>query len=442
MRALPCLSSLVLVAATAGGCTRGREEPREAAPVVELQTTPEPAPVDAALAEARAKLGAGDEAGAVAAFDRALAALPDAPDNAARRHDVRCALASVFNNRAQRLFEKDARVGEDEARRALALCPDNDVIKGNLAALLNERAHREGVANADARGRAIAWMEESLKLRDDGPVHANLGAAYFMDDKLEDAVRHLEIAQRMLPDDVGVPKLLADARRKLDVEGGFRDQRHQHFVAKFEGYAQERLAWSALDLLEQAYFSVGSRLNLYPADPITVVIYTGDQYKQAVNLPDWVQGSYDGKIRIREGALAAANGELQSMLRHEYTHALVATLPSRVPAWMNEGLAKYFESDDVGNALAFVKRTRAKLPLTAWDTLQLPSFTGISDTQEAQLAYAISMSLVAALVEKRGEYALQSLMSRLKNGETFEDAFTSTYAVSPRGHYDAWAESL
>jgi hypothetical protein len=408
----------------------GRPETSEAAHVAADDHT-------RAIREARRKVAGGDEAGAIAALDAVIAVLPE---GSPERTSASCELATIFNNRAERIFRKDPRLGEADMRRARELCPGAERIAQNLAAVLFARALEEDRASAAGRTRAIAFLNEAVEL-DGTRVEALLVIADLKLQENEPTVG-LELLQRaraLAPDDARVAARLGAAEKTARVELGFRDTRHNHFVARFEGYAQERIAWQALDLLEQAYFSVGKSLNLYPSDPITVVIYTGAQYQQATSLPDWAAGSFDGKIRIREGSLAAERGELKALLWHEYTHAVLATLPVPLPAWLNEGLAKHFEGEGSA-AKAALAQARGALP--GWDVMQQRSFTGIADPAQARLAYAMATGLVASLVEKRGEYALQGLLSRLKQGEDLEQAFLGTYAVTPRQHFESWVRGL
>lgn len=437
------LGPLLVVSA----CPTTREQPAPApapghgpAAVAAPALTVISALTDDRLQGARRQLAGGDEAGAVAALDALLA---DLPESSPRRREVSCELATVFNNRAQRIFPRDPRLGERDLRQAHALCPTAPQIQANLTSLLVSRAAAEDRSGEEGRARAADLLREALLLDDArADAHALLGDILLVDDDPHAGLAHLRRAAALAPTEARIAARLAEAERTAAVEAGFKDNRHNHFVARFEGYAQERLAWSALDLLEQAYFSIGGKLNVFPAEPITVVIYTGDQYKQATSLPDWAAGSFDGKIRVREGSLAAERGQLEPLLRHEYTHAVVATLPGRLPAWMNEGLANHFEGEDGAAATAWVSRARGRGPLPGWEVLERPSFTSLADANEAALAYAMATGLVHALVDKRGEYSLQTLMSRLRSGEDFPTAFTNTYAVSPREHYDAWVDSL
>ncbi|HEY4223263.1 MAG TPA: hypothetical protein VGO62_18020, partial [Myxococcota bacterium] len=273
------------------------------------------------------------------------------------------------------------------------------------------------------------------------PAQRSLGEVLVVDEDFAGALVHLRAALALTPDDAKLRARIAEIEKKAAVEGSFRDARHNHFTARFEGYAEEQLSWTALDLLDKAYFSIGATLDTYPTEPITVVIYTGDQYKQATDAPDWSAGIYDGTIRVREGNIVAASGALEGLLRHEYTHAVLATWKTPLPAWFNEGLAMYFEG--TGDAAAQIcARAKRDGTLTSFADLDKPSLIGMSDNDAARTAYAMSATVVRALVDRRGEYALQSLASRLKAGESFANAFNETYATSPRAFVDAWVESL
>jgi hypothetical protein len=212
-------------------------------------------------------------------------------------------------------------------------------------------------------------------------------------------------------------------------------------VARFEGYAQEQLAWTALDELEEAYFSVGRALDVFPREPITVIIYTGDQYKRAVNVPDWSSGVFDGKIRIAEGQIAAERGQLRAILRHEYTHAVLATLNVPLPTWVNEGLAEHFEGSDVEQSTQLCARAKEQGVVLTYAEVAGPFIT-IQDRTRAQLAYAAATSMIGALVASRGAYSLVTFASHLKRGEAFDSSFRDTFAVTPEQHFQRWWSAL
>ena len=69
-------------------------------------------------------------------------------------------------------------------------------------------------------------------------------------------------------------------------------------------------------------------------DPIAVVLYTGEQFRDITRAPSWAAGAYDGVIRVPMRGALDKREELDRVLSHEFTHALIRTLASRgVPAW-------------------------------------------------------------------------------------------------------------
>src|SRR4029077_4668389 len=112
--------------------------------------------------------------------------------------------------------------------------------------------------------------------------------------------------------------------------------------------AEAALAAKALDSLEHAYWRISDTLGTYPAQPIAVVLYTGEQFRDITRSPEWAAGAYDGTIRVPMRGALDDEKELDRVLSHELAPALVRTLsPSAIPTWLNEGLATVFESDDL-----------------------------------------------------------------------------------------------
>lgn len=443
----PFVSAALLVFAIApAACSRERAAP----PVVVIAPAVPAAlplperddPVEDALQAARATLAGGDDAKAMFAFDQLIAALPEGE----RRDAVRCELAVVLNNRALRAagadLASDPRSTDLDTRRAVELCPENARLARSRARWLVARAAAEPRGEHEARARALPWLAQSIALNDDdADAHLLAGELLLLEEDVPSTLVHLRRAAALRPDDERLASRLADLEGKASVEGSFRDNRREHFIARFEGFAHEQLSWTALAHLEKAYFAVGAKLNLFPKEPITVVIYTGEQYRQVTDVPDWAAGSFDGKIRVREGSLTLQQGELENLLRHEYTHAALATLPAPLPTWINEGLAQYLAGEDRGHRERDCRRAKASGGLLSYQELS-GSFVKIIEAERARLAYAMAFLLVQDLVERRGEYALQTLTSRLARGEPFDDAFTATYAMTPGKAYTALVDAL
>ena len=196
-------------------------------------------------------------------------------------------------------------------------------------------------------------------------------------------------------------------RMLLDVGSGF--------TVSFEGPEDSALAAQVLDSLDRALTRVGAVLGVVPLAPIPVMLYTDQQFRDITKAPMWAAGAYDGVIRLPvRGALADA-AELDRVVAHELTHALVRTLTSRaVPSWLNEGLATALERDGGPPELANVD----PMPLAS-----IRRFDGLTGAAAAR-AYTTSALAVQRLLDDAGGVAVANLLRDLGEGVDFETAFT------------------
>jgi tetratricopeptide (TPR) repeat protein len=435
---------LLVVVSLVGGCGRKKRPPPAVVPApveVEAEAFEGPRAFEAALAlahkQTQGPLTADRAAAALAAFDRAEGLASDDQDAKLR---VVCGRATLLATRARpqhvpaaaldlgeaesflRLAHKDL----ETAERTGAPCPDDQAIRLGLADVLVQRA-RAG----EPAPRRLAMLREATQLHADHPAAwVDLAHALEEADEVVEAAAAAARALKLLPDHQGLRALSERLSRQAGVEGSFKSARHSHFVARFEGYGEERLAWGVLDQLERARFSVGKALDLHPADPITVVIYTGAQYQQVTALPDWSGGAFDGKIRIREGSLADSRGTLEDTLVHEYVHAaLRTTVPGEVPVWFHEGLAQQFEKNRPPAREVLARTGKAPLHQMNQPFIRL-------DADNAHRAYATAHAIVALMVERRGNWGLSQLLAEMKRGRSFDEALQASFATTLA---DLWA---
>lgn len=407
---------VVVAAILALGPACERATAREVPPPSVAGPSPAPAsaldPLDLARREARRRLDAGDLEGAILGL---VAALPPATDTSPTAQALRCDHAALLSRRAA--AASDLRARERDLRDGLRSCPDEPALVRGLADTLLGRARAAG-----DDGARLGWLKESVALHATPAALVDLALLHERQDDPAAALAAVTQAEGLAGGDARVTSLKERLARTASVEQTFKSARHSHFVARFEGHAEERLAWSALDTLEQAYFSVGKALDLHPVERITVVIYTGEQYRQATRGPDWSTGLFDGKIRIREGALAADKGTLEDTLVHEYVHAALHTLPVKVPPWFHEGLAQHFEAGRPAPG-----RVMARVGVAPRDALDVP-FTQLP-AEVVPAAYATAHAVVERMVERRGQWGLNQLIAELKGGRDFNDAVLRAFAV-------------
>jgi Peptidase MA superfamily/Tetratricopeptide repeat len=244
------------------------------------------------------------------------------------------------------------------------------------------------------------------------------GQVLYRKGDLDGAIGVYEQALVYAPGDPRFAAKLDEWRREAELHGRFAQRLGDHFTVLFEGPAEEEIAAKAVELLEAAYWRIGTAIGAYPNEPVTVVLYTQEQFRDITRSPSWAAGAFDGRIRVPiRGALRNPR-ELERILSHEFTHALVRSLaPRGVPQWLSEGLAVTFEPA-AKPAPSRGTDAAAVVPLAQLEK----SFGGLSGDQ-ARLAYVESASAVRALIDQSGMPAILNLLQNLGDGMSFDAAF-------------------
>jgi hypothetical protein len=185
-------------------------------------------------------------------------------------------------------------------------------------------------------------------------------------------------------------------------------------------HGSRRFEQQVLAELERAYDQLDKYLGLRPQRRIEVVIYDATVFdRQFANAFRFAAaGFYHGVIRIR--GVTRLDVPLARVLHHELVHAaLDAAAPSyRPPAWLNEGLAEWFEARTQGKrnlsgaergALVEAGRRGVLFSLAA---LSVPTL-GHLDPDAARLAYLQSFGMIEFLAHQKGERSLRDLCDGL-----------------------------
>jgi tetratricopeptide (TPR) repeat protein len=311
----------------------------------------------------------------------------------------------------------------DAFTRAAALAPQNAplALSAGFAATMLGRS-------ADAR----TWLERALTL-DPRLVEAStlLGYVLYQQGKVAEAIAVYERAIGYAPQHAELRKTLDQWKRESKVENRFYEARSAHFTVMFEGPADDIAARRVVDVLEQAYLRIGGALSAYPDEPITVVLYTRQQFFDVTRSPGWAGGLYDGRIKVPVAGAAPRTEELRRVLDHEFAHALVASIGGpRVPIWLNEGLATALEPGGLEWSARVLEASKERLTLGRVQA----GLDNLTDPQVA-LAYAQSAVAVKRLMDLRGTASITVLLSSLRQGTSIADAFQQ--AMSMR--YDEFA---
>jgi hypothetical protein len=207
-------------------------------------------------------------------------------------------------------------------------------------------------------------------------------------------------------------------RREFDLQLRMQQAFGDRFAVSFEGPAEDVLAAKAVSSLSHALDRICPVLNTYPTRTIPVVLYTTEQFSDITRAPAWAAGAYDGTIRVPMRGALDEEGELDRVLAHELTHALVHTLAAAaIPTWLNEGLATALES----TSLDWARQTVAHAQPVSLAVLAR-SFNRLTGGQ-AKLAYATSALVVQRMLDEAGGIAVANLIHDLGDGVDFETAF-------------------
>jgi tetratricopeptide (TPR) repeat protein len=261
-----------------------------------------------------------------------------------------------------------------------------------------------------------------------------LGDILYREGDIDEAIRVYDMALKHDPANAMVKERLEKLRKEAELHSGFFQSQGAHFTVLFEGPADEQLAARALDILEGAYWRVGTALSTFPERVIPVVLYTQEQFRDITRSPQWAAGAYDGRIRIPVRGALANERELERVLTHEFTHALVQSVaPKGVPTWLNEGLAVMFEPEGESWTDSELASSDKRLTLE-----QLGKGFGGLSTTDARIAYAQSAAVVRALLDQGGPSVVVSILQDLARGDTFATTLERRLAMP----FDAFIASL
>jgi tetratricopeptide (TPR) repeat protein len=278
------------------------------------------------------------------------------------------------------------------------------------------------VAQVQGRDRdAIALLTQALEIDPRlGVAAAILGELVYRQGEVD---RAIQLYERALPD--APAAVAASMRLRLDawkqeaaLPQNHEALKHDRFSISFDGPVQQELAARALRVLDEAFWRIGGTLGAHPSAAINVILYSEQQFHDITGAPEWSAGGFDGQIRIPVGGAAHDLAAFDRVLVHELTHAMLKSVATtRLPAWLNEGLAMYCEGRDAAPSERRLAAAHLFVPLAALRT----SFARLS-TAQAVVAYDESAFATRALIDRIGLPGLAQLLQSLDNGQAIEQA--------------------
>jgi tetratricopeptide (TPR) repeat protein len=328
----------------------------------------------------------------------------------------------------------------DAFREAIRLQPGSVrlMLGAGLAAHLLGRSE-------EARQHLVGALQADATLTEASIL---LGQILYREGDLAGAIHVYEQALTHAPKETLLASRLEAWRREADLHGRFSQRYGDHFTVLFEGPREEALARRAIELLEAAFWRIGTALGAYPNGIVTVILYTNEQFRDITQSPTWAAAAFDGRIRVPMRGALDNTRQLERVLAHEFTHALIHSLaPRGVPQWLNEGLAQIFEPEQGNAARDIVLRHldasqaggdgASLVPLT-----QLEKSFGKLDKDQARLAYAQSAVAAQALIDQAGMTGVLNLLAYVGEGMPFAQAFERAAFVSYAEFQKTWTSAI
>lgn len=383
-------------------------------------------------------------------------------------------LSVNINNEACKLMSTDSYEAERWFNRALEINPDDDAIRTNLAVMyINQNDYSQAASELErmsslysspelmgllARAREKLGHHSTAEklwrsaLRENPSYDEGLlglGALLYKVNKLEEAVEYLRQAANSKNKNISsnARSLLKKAERHANVEQDFYEDSSGNFrLSHAENISREKVE-KILKFADEAYSTAGAELQLYPRKPAWIIMYDGVHFGRATRAPHWSGGLYDGKIRLPVDYLLYDDSELNRVLLHEYTHLLIHELggPS-VPVWLNEGIAQWISGDRPSNTRILALKNSNSLP--SLSKLK-GSFSSLSQ-KHADLAYAVSLSVVAHIIDAHGMASIRRILTDIKDNSLrgnlsdhdFDTILRSTLWNDLKGLEKTWLERI
>jgi hypothetical protein len=189
---------------------------------------------------------------------------------------------------------------------------------------------------------------------------------------------------------------------------------------------EKRLEYSGeiLAVLQEQLDSLTVALGIFPDHPIDVLLLTDDLGERATPQDPFLEGIYDGQVRLYVGEGIDDREKLIRTVRHEMVHALLHQGAGNLPGWVQEGLAQKTGEEPDDEYLRILNKYIAGQIKDGY-RVDL-SKMGISfidlDSQSRTRSYATSLLFMDYLSREYGVGFIPNFVSELTSGMVPQDA--------------------
>jgi tetratricopeptide (TPR) repeat protein len=349
-------------------------------------------------------------------------ALKESPDNPQIKNNFVAASRSLS---ADYITKNNWSAIIDILSKAHVAAPENtDVLNEIVFAYVNFGAaalHEKNISGAQqAASEALQLDPENTS------VNCLAGdVAYEMHD-LDAAEKYWKQAKLSSPNNKTIDKRISKLQGEKRVEHSYSQMQAYHFDIRFDYKTLGQGVCDLREYLMEAYEKVGQDFSKFPDYPIVVILSSENDFHMVNNVPDFVAGLYDGKIRIPVNFTKVPLSTLKAIIFHEYTHALIYDIAgASCPIWLNEGIAmRQMRSE---NLVSTDILRNAIQTGTVLSFEQMNDRSGVWNNEKyVSLAYAQAWIMAEYLFSRWNYLQVKAMLLRLKQGESFESVIKSS----------------
>ena len=193
---------------------------------------------------------------------------------------------------------------------------------------------------------------------------------------------------------------------------------------------------------------MGSLLGTEVDFPVKVFLYESAEDMQPVILAGQLSPESGtitlGEVVVSDTAVVARDVSAPDILRHELSHIVMHSAVSgpfrNLPAWLEEGVAVYGQSQpmsDMTRALEAAIESNRPLSIRSLSSASVGESDG-----NVGLFYGQSYSVVRFLIDEYGEAKFRDLLAAFREGNRTDDALMQVYGFDQEGLENAWRQSV
>jgi tetratricopeptide (TPR) repeat protein len=242
-----------------------------------------------------------------------------------------------------------------------------------------------------------------------------LGSAYYGMEDLDQAIAEWNKALA-LRDNPQIREAVARAEHEQEISGAYSELRSEHFMLRYDGQQDEKLSGEILTSLDGSFQDLVLDLDYSPSEPVVVILYPNQAFRDITRTPAWVGALNDGKIRVPISGLTQMTPKLAQILKHELTHSFVRLITlGKCPTWFNEGLAQLEEGATTAALGSQLTRALAAGKIPSYLSLEGP-FVGLPADQ-ASMAYAKSLAALEYLRDTFGMGEVRRMLRQMPSAD-------------------------